>query len=47
MALPDLVRGIAVAVLSLTVNDGISNWIEGAQFLALFGILALWSYLAT
>ncbi len=39
--------GLAVAVLSLTVNDGISNWFEGVQFLTLYGLLAMWFYLAT
>jgi Ca2+:H+ antiporter len=42
-----LAMGIAVAVLSLTVNDGVSNWFEGAQFLGLYGILALWFFLTT
>ena len=42
-----IAMGLAVGVLSLTVNDGIANWFEGAQFLALYGILALWFYLTT
>jgi Ca2+/H+ antiporter len=25
-------------------SDGVSNWMEGAQFLALYIILALWFY---
>lgn len=42
-----IAMGLAVGVLALTVNDGISNWFEGAQFLTLYGILALWFYLIT
>ncbi len=42
-----LAMGIAVVVVSLTVNDGVSSWFEGAQFVALYGILALWFYLTT
>lgn len=37
--------GLAVAVASLAANDRYANWFEGAQFLTLYIILALWFYL--
>jgi Ca2+:H+ antiporter len=39
--------GLAVAVVSLAANDPIANWFEGAQFLTLYLLLAMWFYLAT
>ncbi|TAH52121.1 MAG: calcium/proton exchanger [Chloroflexota bacterium] len=35
---------IAVALAAYIAIDGVSNWLEGAQFLALWGMLALWFY---
>lgn len=42
-----IAMGLAVGVLSLTAKDGISNWFEGAQFMTLYVILAMWFYLTT
>lgn len=42
-----IAMGIAVAVLTITANDGVSNWFDGAEFLTLYGILAMWFYLTT
>lgn len=39
--------GLAVLVVSLGANDPIANWFEGAQFLTLYILLALWFYLTT
>jgi Ca2+:H+ antiporter len=38
------VIGLALVVFTVTLNlgDGLSNWLEGAQLLALYIILALW-----
>jgi Ca2+:H+ antiporter len=36
--------GIAVSTAVIIAGDGVSNWIEGAQYLALYLILALWFY---
>lgn len=36
--------GIAVALAAYIAIDGITNWLEGAQFLAMWTILALWFY---
>lgn len=38
---------LSVAIISLIANDGIANWFEGAQFITLYGILALWFFLIT
>jgi len=35
---------IAVALAAYIAIDGITSWLEGAQLLALWGILALWFY---
>ena len=35
---------IAVALAAYIAIDGITNWLEGAQFLAMWCILALWFY---
>jgi len=42
-----IAMGLSVAVLVITVNDGIANWFEGAQFMTLYIMLALWFYLTT
>lgn len=42
-----IAMGLAVATLSLTAKDGISNWFEGAQFMTLYAIMAMWFYLTT
>ncbi len=39
-----LAVGIAVALSAYIAIDGITNWLEGAQFLAMWCILALWFY---
>jgi Ca2+:H+ antiporter len=36
--------GLAVFSAVAIASDGVSNWMEGAQFLALYLILALWFY---
>jgi Ca2+:H+ antiporter len=36
--------GLAVFSAVAIASDGVSNWIEGAQYLALYLILALWFY---
>jgi Ca2+:H+ antiporter len=36
--------GIAVALAAYEAIDGVTNWLEGAQLLALWGMLALWFY---
>jgi len=36
--------GLAIFSAVAIASDGISNWLEGAQFLALYLILALWFY---
>lgn len=38
---------IAVALAAYIAIDGITNWLEGAQFLAMWSILALWFYFHT
>src|SRR5262245_41253158 len=35
---------IAVALAAYEAIDGVTNWLEGAQLLALWGMLALWFY---
>lgn len=35
---------VAVALAAYIAIDGITNWLEGAQFLAMWSILALWFY---
>jgi Ca2+:H+ antiporter len=35
---------ITVALAAYIAIDGVTNWLEGAQLLALWGILALWFY---
>jgi hypothetical protein len=35
---------IAVALAAYIAIDGVTSWLEGAQLLALWGILALWFY---
>ena len=35
---------LAVACVIVIANDAISNWIEGAQMLAFYLILALWLF---
>jgi Ca2+:H+ antiporter len=35
---------LAVACVIVIANDAISNWIEGAQMLAFYFILALWLF---
>jgi Ca2+:H+ antiporter len=42
-----IAMGLAVFVVSLAANDPIANWFEGAQFITLYIILALWFYLTT
>jgi Ca2+:H+ antiporter len=36
--------GLATFSAVAIASDGVSNWMEGAQFLALYLILALWFY---
>jgi Ca2+/H+ antiporter len=33
-----------VALAAYIAIDGVTSWLEGAQLLALWGILALWFY---
>ena len=35
---------IAVALAAYMAIDGVTSWLEGAQLLALWGMLALWFY---
>jgi Ca2+:H+ antiporter len=39
-----LAVAIAVALAAYEAIDGVTNWLEGAQLLALWGMLALWFY---
>ena len=36
--------GIAVGHSAYIAIDGVTSWLEGAQFLALWAVLALWFY---
>lgn len=42
-----IAAGIAVALAAYVAIDGETSWLEGAQFLALYLILALWFYFYT
>jgi Ca2+:H+ antiporter len=36
--------GLVVFTAVIIASDGVSNWVEGVQYLALYLILALWFY---